>query len=46
MPALLMLAMLTLPAGMTIVLVAVIRDRIRHKKRESFRSSADRRNDR
>ena len=36
MPALLMLALLALPAGMAIVLVAAIRDRIKHKKRENF----------
>lgn len=36
MPALLMLALLALPAGMAIVLVAAIRDRIKHKKQEHF----------
>ncbi len=36
MPTLLMLALLALPVGMAILLLAAIRDRIRRKRRENF----------
>lgn len=36
MPALLTLALLAVPVGMAVVLVAAIRDRVIHKKRENF----------
>ena len=36
MPALLTLALLAVPIGMAVLLVAAIRDRVIHKKRENF----------
>ena len=36
MPVLLTLALLAMPVGMAVVLVAAIRDRVIHKKRENF----------
>lgn len=36
MPMLLTLALLALPVGMAVLLVAAIRDRIMHKRRENF----------
>ena len=36
MPVLLMVALLAVPVGLAVLLIAVIRDRIIHKKQENF----------